>query len=63
MTGMRVQIKTSCISTITVADTLFVPAPLHVKNSVRYHLLASSAVDSLHWRPDSLFADPSAARQ
>ena len=27
MTGVRVRIKTSCISTITVADTLFVPAP------------------------------------
>ena len=63
LSGVHAQIQPTCTVSITVADTLFVPDPQHVNDSVRYHLLASEGADSLHWWPDSLFANPSAAEQ
>lgn len=63
LSGVHAQIQPTCTVSITVADTLFVPDPLHVNDSVRYHLLASEEADSLHWWPDSLFVNPSAAEQ
>ncbi|MBR3724260.1 MAG: gliding motility-associated C-terminal domain-containing protein [Bacteroidales bacterium] len=63
LSEVNAQIQPTCTVSITVADTLFVPDPQHVNDSVRYHLLASEGADSLHWWPDSLFANPSAAEQ
>lgn len=63
LSGVNAQIQPTCTVSITVADTLFVPDPQHVNDSVRYHLLVSEEADSLRWWPDSLFANPSAAEQ
>ena len=48
MTGVHARIQPPCTVSIMVADTLFVPDPLYVNDSIRYHLLASSGADSLH---------------
>ena len=62
LTG-KTQIQRMCTASITVTDTFLLHDPLHVNDSVRYRLTCSEEADSLHWWPDSLFTDPSAAEQ
>ncbi len=60
--GLYAQI-TGCTVAIEVTDTQAVYNYLGDIDSVRYHLQASVSADSLHWYPDSLFADPTAPSQ
>ena len=58
MLSAQAQVVPDCSARITVVDTVFVS-----DNIMQYHLQAPAGTDSLHWMPDSLFADPSAADQ
>ncbi len=44
LSGVHAQIQPTWTASITVADTLFVPDPQHVNDSVRYRLQASEGV-------------------
>ena len=54
----RAQVVADCSVRIIVDDTI-----LLTDHTVRFHLLPSASADSLHWYPDSLFADPTASSQ
>ena len=58
MVSVRAQVLTDCSVRIIVEDTI-----LLTDDTVQYHLVSSSTADSLHWYPDSLFANPTASSQ
>lgn len=58
MVSARAQVVADCSVHIIVQDTIFL-----TDDTVRFHLISSASADSLHWYPDSLFADPTASSQ
>lgn len=57
-TSIQAQSVTDCTVRIIVQDTVFL-----TDDTVQFHLHTSQSADSLHWYPDSLFADPTAPSQ
>ena len=55
MVSVRAQVVSDCSVRIIVDDTI-----LLTDHTVSFHLISSASADSLHWYPDSLFADPTA---
>lgn len=57
------QVRPTCRAHIVVADTMRLTDPEGVSDSVRFHLVCAESPDSMRWRPEHLFADPTATEQ